>query len=741
MLFSVRLQSVLPRWCLVGSVLAVMGAVPVMAQQQQQSPRETSDSTEGKPQISYRISPVVVTATLTEKSQFDVPKPMSVLDEAQIRERTPNNPADLLRDLPGVDVTGVGVNQVRPSIRGQRGQRILLLEDGMRLSNSRRQQSFGEIPGIVDVSSLARIEIVRGPASVLYGTDAIGGVINMITIRPTEEGLHGSGGYRYSTQDGQHRGVGSVNGRFGSWLFRAKGSVRTAGDYRAPSGSFGQITLDSNTTVFDTGTNDYGLEGFLGYQVSRGSEVYAKYARYDADTSGFGYVDPASYAPDAPFIQIIYPFQTFDKVTVGYRGSDLKLGFADKLDVVGYYQGNARRLSNNVFVSFGIPNAPDAGVAVESFNYTDLQTFGARLEATKLAGSSVMLTYGMDMFRDASENNDTSLTTIVGFGPPQQTVSVVPLVPYASYVNAGGFVQADWRFTSKTSLVVSGRYQHIRAATRETPGIQDTLQTRAYNTVVGAANLLYEVTPMITLLGSVGRAFRAPNLVEQFFNGLTPEGAAYQVPNPDLEPETSLNFDLGARYRNRYVFLEAFWFRNEIRNGIRIDATGDSLNGLPTFWNVNVDKLRFTGVEVAADVLLPAGFTVGGSYTHLSTRDVLNENNPVGDSYGNKYQFDAGYRHPSNRFWVEYVLRHNGERKDSELSGPIGASPIGEVLPAFTVHSVRGGVTLFRQGAVTHRLGMAVTNLTDALYAEFSNAAFFRPESRRGVTVTYGIEF
>jgi hypothetical protein len=75
------------------------------------------------------------------------------------------------------------------------------------------------------------------------------------------------------------------------------------------------------------------------------------------------------------------------------------------------------------------------------------------------------------------------------------------------------------------------------------------------------------------------------------------------------------------------------------------------------------------------------------------------------------------------------------------LSGPIGASPIGEVLPAFTVHSVRGGVTLFRQGPLTHRVGVAVTNLTNALYAEFSNAAFFRPEARRGVTVTYDVAF
>jgi len=717
---------------------AMLGTLAVTARAQQQG--EAQDST-AKPKISYRISPVVVTATRTEKQVFEVPKPVSVLTETQIREQTPNNAADLLRSLPGLDVTGVGVNQVRPSIRGQRGQRILLLEDGMRLSNSRRQQSFGEIPGIVDVTSLDRIEIVRGPASVLYGTDAIGGVINLITLRPVEEGLHGNAGYRYSSQDGQNKGTGGLDGRFGRWSFLARGTFRDAGSYKAPTGSFGAITLDSNTTVFDTGTKDYNLEGYLGYQLGGRSEIFAKYERYHADTSGFGYVEPAAYAPDQPFIRILYPYQSFDKVTLGYRGENLHLGIADRVHAVGYYQGNQRRLSNNVFVNLGIPDLPEAGVSAESFNYTDLASFGARLEATKLAGGRVMLTYGVDMFRDRSQNSDSSVTTVYGFGPPQPEVSTTPLVPYASYLNAGTFLQADWQFASRGTVIVSGRYQYIRAATTETPGITDPPQTRSYRTLVGAANVEYRLTPMVALVGSVGRAFRAPNLVEQFFNGLTPEGAAYQVPNPDLKPESSINFDLGTRYRNRYLFLEAFWFRNEIRDGIRIAATGDSLNGLPTYSNVNVDKLRFTGLEVSTDVMLPLGFTIGGSYTHLRTKDVLNENNPVGDSYGDKVQFDVGYRDSADRFWVEYDLRHNGERKDSELSGPIGTSPIGPVLPAFTVHSIRGGVTLFRTGTQTHRVGVAVTNLTNALYAEFSNASFFRPEARRGVTLTYDVSF
>ena len=165
---------------------------PVSAQQ-----ANTQDTTaSGKV---HRLTPVTVTATRTVKTLFQAPQPVAVIDEMKIQEFNPNTVTDLFRGQPGLDVTGVGTNQARPSIRGQRGQRILLLADGMRLSNSRRQQDFGELPALVDVSSVQRVEVVRGPASVLYGSDAIGGVVNMITRTPDLPGLHGTAGYRYSS--------------------------------------------------------------------------------------------------------------------------------------------------------------------------------------------------------------------------------------------------------------------------------------------------------------------------------------------------------------------------------------------------------------------------------------------------------------------------------------------------------------------------------------------------------------
>ena len=349
-----------------------------------------------------------------------------------------------------------------------------------------------------------------------------------------------------------------------------------------------------------------------------------------------------------------------------------------------------------------------------------------------------MLTYGIDFFRDVSENTDSSVSTVFGFGPPSSTVSSTPNVPNASLYNLGVFAQGDLELHRQFSVILGVRYTNVHAETRTTPGVTAPVLSQTDGTLAGAANAIFAVNDNLNLVATVGRGFRSPNLVERFFNGPTPEGSGFQVSNTTLKPETSLNTDLGLRYRNNTVYVEAFVFRNKIRNGISIASTGDTIMGLPAFQNVNVDELRFTGVEIYGDVRLPLGFSMGAHFTHLDSKDVTsNVENPVGESFSTKVGGNIRYTYPTALFWVEYAVRHNGKRKDAVAGG----NPIGTTLPAFTVHSARAGMTILRRGNHVQRIGIAVTNITNALYAEFSNAAFFRPEARRGVTLTWEVSF
>ncbi len=709
-----------------------LAVVPSTTPAQQANP---SDSAAAREPI--QLSPVTVTATRTAKRVFETPSPVSVIGARHLSHQAPNGVADLFLELPGLDVTGVGVNQVRPMIRGQRGQRILVLEDGMRLNNSRRQQDFGELPALVDVTGLERVEIVRGPSSVLYGSDAIGGVVNLITRTPDADGVHGGAGYRYSGSDDQHRGTGWLSARSGRVALFARGTARTARPYDAPAGAFGNIRLADDTPVHDTGVEDASVDVSASYFPSPRSRAWVKYERYRADTTGFGYVDPAAYAPELPFIQILYPYQHFDKVTAGYRATRLGHVLADRFEVVAYYQDNERRLDLNVFAPFGPTAPPGAGVRVETENFTDLETFGVRAEATKLVGSRLLLTYGVDLFRDGSDNTDASTVTVVGFGPPMSQESAVPLVPNAAFRSIGTFLQGDVQLTSRASLILGVRYQDVHAGTRATRGVDAPATAHTDRTLVGAANAIVRITDQLAVVGTLGRAFRSPNLVERFFNGPTPEGGAYQAPNRDLKPETSLNADLGLRYRSRRFSAEGFVFRNDIRNGVRVAPTGEVVNGLRVFQNVNVDRLRFTGVELSGEAYLPLGFELGATFTHLSSKDVLDPLNPVGDTFSERVTARVGYRDPADRFWVGYDVRHNGERKDVNL----GVNPVGAILPPFTVHAVRGGVTVIRRGAHRQQVGIAVTNLTNALYAEAANVSFFRPAPKRSIMVTWDMTF
>ncbi len=687
------------------------------------------------------LTPMTVTATRTSRPLFTTPAPVSVVDSIQLARRAPANVTDLFLDLPGLDVNGVGPSQARPVIRGYTGQRILLLEDGIRMNNTRRQQDFGEIPSIVALEEVRQVEVVRGPASVLYGTDAIGGAVNLITRQPPAAGgpaqFHGSIGYRYQGAGGQQRPWGQLNGSTGRFNFLAFGSYRDAGSYIAPPGTFGGQTLAYGTRVRDTGVRDQNYAAQLGFAVSETQQLRVRYERYTANDAGFGDVDNSALnTPNAPTIKITYPDQGVDKLSLGYRAAALRSVLADRLDVTTYYQSNARHLNLDIFIPFGPGTPPGAGLIATTRNFTDLNTWGFRVEAAKTVALTHLLTYGIDGFRDGSTNTDSITQTVVGFGPPKSTVSTTPQVPNASFRSLGAFAQMELALAPRLTVIAGVRGQDIRAATRTTPGITAPSLTSTDRTVVGSLNTSYALGQNVSLIGTVGRGFRSPNLVERFFTGPTPEGSGYQKQTPGLKPETSLNADLGVRVRQGPVSLEIFGFRNQISNGIAIEATGDTVQGLEEFQNVNVAKLRTIGLEAAGEVAIGAGFSTAANFTVFDTKDVLNPRNPVGQSYATRVGGSLRYEERSGRFWLAYDVRHYGEQKDVAIS-----SRVGSPTPSFTVQNARAGARLFEAGGTRHSVSLTVANLANRLYSEASNTSFFRPAPGRNVTMSYRMDF
>lgn len=687
------------------------------------------------------LAPIVVTATRTPRALLDIPGAANVITRGDLNRRPFGSVADLFADLPGLDLTGVGPNQARPVIRGFSGQRILLLDDGLRVNNSRRQQDFGELPSLLGQSGLDRVEIMRGPASVLYGSDAIGGVINIVGRQlpalAAGDALHGEvrfqyvGGSASTTQPS-----GALTGRHGELAFRLDADFRNADAYASPAGNFGNLTLATPSTIRGTGVDDRHLKGQVGWDVDNNHHLFVKFSDYRANDAGFGFLDP-TVAGDGTVVDIRYPFQQARRGTIGYRGTSLNLGIADRVDVAAYRSDNRRNLAQDIFVPFGPGTPPGAGIAIATRNFTDVDATGLRLEAAKRVGGRHTFTWGAEYNLDHAAGTDSSTNSVIGLGPPEPDVSNTPALPRADFRSIGLFVQDEVALTNRLGLVVGTRYQNNRAESFVTPGLDQQPVAGGDNTIVWAVNAVYRVGDGVRLIAATSRGFRSPNLVERFFNGVTPEGSGFQSRNLGLAAETSVNTDLGVRVQRANWSLEGFAFQNHLRDGIRIATTGGTVMGFPEYQNVNVDRLRVRGIELAATLAPFAGATLLGNVTTIDETDTAEPLVPVGDGYGSKVVLGARYRIPSGRVWAGVRYRHEGRR-----DGTLGESSlVGTNFPGFSVVDLDVGALAFQLGRTTHVVTATLENVGDVLYAEAGNAGFVRPAPGRRLLLAWRTGF
>ena len=765
--FAVALFVLVPQLI---STTPLSAAAPALAIQE--TPQEKPDSARADtiPLKPILLDPINVTATRNPQGTFETAAPVLVVDTLELRERRPNNAAEVMLDQPSVDIVGVGANQQRPQIRGQRGQRVLLLEDGLRINNSRRDADFGEIPALADISTAERIEVVRGPASVLYGSDAIGGVVNILgeEAPPYAAGdmFRGNLSLSWRDQGEQIWPSGNVFGRSGHFGYGVSASYKNTKEFDAPSGTFGDVEFGDDVTVNDTGLEDesYGL--YLDYAFDARQKIMAKADFYRAKNAGFGYVSPQDLnADDGTVVRLRYPDQKVDRFALTYRGVELNTPIFDRAQVSATYSDNERDFTQDINVPFFAGPGTDLLIALE--NYTDIETFGTRAEASKEIGRH-LLTYGGEYYREDAFNRDYNQTTVSFGGPPMSREDSTTKTPNTVYEKAGAFAQVDLQLVERVGVIVGGRYQRDKATPKPTENRPGPLPASVDNDqFVGAINLLVEALPNLHLVGNVGTAFRSPNVTELFFEGVTPDGDNYLVPNPGLEPETSLNFDLGFKYRRSNVVVEALYFQTELRDEIVVAAIPDSTvidNGRPlqAYSYFNLPKSRVNGVELLAEWQPVAGFTIGATYTYLDGKDLTEDADPDGPkptsgTYSNRVTAELGYRHPDGRFWAAYQIRHNGEQDNAGFesggtdvdrgcgpydpdNGWLGNDELCRI-PSFTVMNIRGGVRLFTHGALTHNLMLGVENLANELYAEFANSSFFRPNPKRTFVISWVTSF
>ena len=166
---------------------------------------------------------------------------------------------------------------------------------------------------------------------------------------------------------------------------------------------------------------------------------------------------------------------------------------------------------------------------------------------------------------------------------------------------------------------------------------------------------------------------------------------------------------------------------------MNIDHQGRSIDDDPT------SLCGPLNITIVGGILEEEPFRSAAIKTHDVTR-VDSDNPPTGDAISDKLNFYVRYNPRDRRFWLEYRLRANGD-EPTQIGPGDPLPPVGERIPSFTIHTLSGGVRVYERGRQVHDLTLVADNLTDELYAEFSNATFFRPQPKRNFLATYRVRF
>jgi TonB-dependent heme/hemoglobin receptor len=695
---------VTPAWA-----TAQEAGAPDQAAQADEQAQADETTEEGKRVFRDKI---VVTASRQEQESATTPAPITVIDRFMIEQQQPEKMADLFKQIPGVEIDGEGPFRGIPVIRGLTSNRVLVLVDGQRLNNARESTTFAGIqPGLVNLSQVERIEVLRGPASVQYGSDAIGGVVNIITRQPDLTGeeftVSGDVAYEYGTASESNNARAYVSGAGKGFSFHVGASYQDADDYEASSDAKDDQFLRDNGyvlpdgTVPNSGMEQTSFDGSLRFLTGNQGVLRLNVEAVRTDDIGF-----PGFDPETSGIDISFPNFDRDKLGASWS-SGPTWGLAD-ISLSAYYQQVDKESVRNL--SF-------PGFFSNSFTRSEISSYGFNAQSIADAGRH-HLTFGLDFYQDKVD--DTALSESA-FGPPSTEVAV----PKSEQTGLGAYIEDQIAATDRLAVYVGLRGDSFTFESEDDPDYTGEPFDVDDSAVSGNVGLNYEVTPHVNLTGLVARGFRTPNLQERSFEGFATTGDTFITQNPDLDPEQSLNYEAGFKVRYDRYFGGFNVFYNDVDDFISFEFLGPDPNNpmieLARF--ANIDEASIWGIEFELETIVGEWWTVFTTVAYTEgDNDITNEPLPFIPPL--KVLLGARYQRP--RWWLEGSVRIV-DRQDRVPEGD-------DESPGFTVYDLRAGYDFdFGLGVLA-----SVENISDKLYAEPFN---IRPEPGRNLRVLMRYRF
>lgn len=543
------------------------------------------------------MNEVVVTGHSQAGEKNRTPTPISSISKVELQQNASTNIIDAIAKQPGISQITTGSGISKPVIRGLGYNRVVVVNDGIRQEG----QQWGDEHGVeIDEFSVNKVEILKGPASLSYGSDAIAGVVNMISETNIPQGkITGGVTGNYQTNNGLIGYSANVAGNLKGVIWNVRYSNKMAHAYRNKYDDY----------VYNSGFKENTISGIVGLNKSWGY-THLHFSVYDFTP---GLVEGERDSATGKFIRPVALNDSTEAGEIVPENDYTKYSTGIPFQKIGHYKAT---LNNSFYIGNGSLKT------VFGFQQNHRKEYGDILDPDKYGLYFLLNTFNYDVRYVLPEKNNWDVSFGVnGMQQTSQNKGIEYLVPEYSLFDIGGFVIVKKSFRK---LDISGgiRYDSRTEQTKDLyldaegvkTGIPDTNSYQQFSAakavfsgISGSIGATYQFSEKFFAKANAARGYRAPNIAELGSNGVHEGTMKYELGNTTLKAENSMQFDLGLGLNTEHISAEVDLFTNAINNFIfsrKLNSVygGDSISeGVTTFRFVS-GNANLTGGEVIIDI-------------------------------------------------------------------------------------------------------------------------------------------
>lgn len=653
----------------------------------------------------FLLKEIIVSASPVARPSEEQYQPAQSKSRTEFDNSAGTSFAEKIADLPGVAVRGNGSAPSRPILRGLGDNEVLVLENGLRMGDIATYDPAHATP--INAMSIAQIDIVRGPATILYGPSAIGGLVNVITnLVPTLSSRLVSGTVAIEGNTVSNEYSGYINGILssGKSAYRVSAGGLHSTDIRIPSGRYtdpasgAQFNLDRLPQTFDRSS-----EAGLGYSYQ---------GRFGTIGIGGNHYEINYGVPGVPpNPDWIHVPPTTSRISQQRNTAELRALFHTGGAVVNQLKLQA---SYNDYTHSEFPTAQDStGISDPQANHFHKQEFNAVLQLQQHQLGRLTGTLGLW--------TDIQNLTIDGNQPlgPNSVTTGVAAYAYEEYLAAPG-----------TRLQGGLRFDYSRIHTNPYPQSTDPVfqtlnvskQSNAFTTSVGG---IRQFTPEVTASFSVARSFRTPTVQELFANGLDAASGTYSIGTATLAPETGLGIDASIRGNAGTAMFEVSPYVNYIHHYIYGFLRGDTIQDFPVR-QFAAAAARLMGFEASVSVAAARNLVLRASSDYVNAEDT-EHGVPLPFIPPLRGLLRATYQGQKYTGMVEWRMAASQRRLGQ------GDTP----TDGYGILNLGAGVRIVQHGVVSE-VSLHVDNVFNRVYRDnLSVIKDFLPQPGRGLRLNY----